>query len=258
MVLSQIDSLFAQMLSGDYADDSQWAAVTALSRMGGREVFNRSAELCKSENPLARARGADVLAQLGKTSEQPTNNFPEESYLVVSSLLDCEKDALPLTSAISALGHIGNPLAIPLIVQHVCHPKPEVRFHVACALGTFADDTRTIKALLLLMDDGDPNIRDWATFGLGVLGETDSDEIRDSLFLRINDPDEDTREEAMRGLSKRKDQRVLRPLIAILEQDCVPDRSIEAADLMLDGSVGDRADWTPKEYAVALRRQYSL
>jgi hypothetical protein len=50
--------------------------------------------------PLMRARGIDVLAQLGKTVEHPTNSFPDESYSVVTNLLMGERDVRPLNSAI--------------------------------------------------------------------------------------------------------------------------------------------------------------
>ena len=86
--------------------------------MGTREIFVQAAEWCDSENPLLRARGADVLSQLGKTWEHRSNSFPEESYSVVSTLLQRENELPPLNSAIAALGHIENLQAVPLIAEH--------------------------------------------------------------------------------------------------------------------------------------------
>lgn len=130
-----MNELFAQTLSGDYDDDAPWEAVSALRRAGTRDIFVRAAEMCNSENPHMRARGADVLSQLGKTWEHRRNSFPEESYAVVSTLLEREKELLPLNSAIAALGHLDNALAIPLIAKHRSHTSPKIRFTVACALG---------------------------------------------------------------------------------------------------------------------------
>jgi HEAT repeat protein len=48
------------------------------------------------------------------------------------------------------------------------------------------------------------------------------------------DSNEDVREEAMVGLAKRKDRRVLAVLLPALEQPTVTDRVIEAACMMLD------------------------
>ena len=102
--------------------------------------FARSARNCRvlrrSDGPLKRARGADVLAQLGKTADHPENNFPEESFDVVVALAESEKHIQPLSSAIQALGHIGDSRAVPLLVRHSTHPEAEIRFAVACASGS--------------------------------------------------------------------------------------------------------------------------
>lgn len=253
----EIDELFDQSLSGDYEDDAPWEAVSALHRIGTREIFTRAAKWCGSENPLIRARGADVLSQLGKTAEHPFNSFPEESYSVVSALLLREKELQPLGSAIAALGHIDNPQAVPLITEHCNHPSPKIRFDDACALGNFPNEPVAVDALLTLMQDDDADVRDWATFGLGVLGNSDSAEIRDALLLRVSDSNEDAREEATISLSKRRDQRVLIPLIAMLEQPTVPVRAIEAAALML-GNENEGIDWNGQQYAAALRQKFLL
>ncbi|PYY07134.1 MAG: hypothetical protein DMG69_20905 [Acidobacteria bacterium] len=105
MATQEIDALFAQTLSGDYDDEAPWEAVQALRRVGTQEVFEKAAEWCESTSPIIRARGADVLAQLGKTVDHPSNNFPEESYSVITGLLQRETEARPLAAAIAALGH---------------------------------------------------------------------------------------------------------------------------------------------------------
>lgn len=257
MALVQLDDIFTQSLSGEYDDDAPWDAVRTLHRMGSREVFEYASEWCGSPNPLKRARGADVLAQLGKTADHPTNNFPDESFSVVSALVRREKNPLPLLSAIHALGHIGNPLAVPLVIEHQLHPDPNVRFAVAFALGKFADVPIAIEALMALTQDVDEDVRDWATFGLGVLGNSDSPEIRDALIRGLGDSDDDVREEAMVGLGKRKDRRVLVPLLSALEHPAVADRAVEAASEMLDmQDEGD--DWKAADYAAALRERFSL
>src|SRR5262249_32900428 len=100
MAVAQIDELFAQVLTGDYDEDAPWEAGSKLRNLGTRQVYERAAEWCISSDPLKRARGADVLAQIGRTYEHPQNNFPDESYSVVSQLTMHETDPLPLSSAI--------------------------------------------------------------------------------------------------------------------------------------------------------------
>jgi HEAT repeat protein len=261
MTSPEIDELFAQTLIGDYEDDLPWKAVNALRRIGTREVFDRAAAWCKSENPMQRARGASILAQLGETAER-TNNFPEESYLAVSQMLQQENEIQPLSSAIHALGHLDDPAAIPLILSYQQHPEAEIRFAIACALGSFANNPKAIPALMILTSDADDDVRDWAVFGLGNLGDADSAEIRDAICARLNDPNEDVREEAMVGLAKRKDQRVLPALIAALNQLAldgpgVTMLTIEAANAMLDME-DDRTDWSGADYITALRERFLL
>jgi len=249
--------LFAKTLTGDYEDDAPWAAVRELRRIGSRDVFTRAAEFCKSSDPLVRARGIDVLAQLGRTFDHPSNSFPEESYFVVSSLLEHECELQPLTSAIAALGHLDNPLAVPLIVRYQAHPSEEIRFRVAFALGSFPNDPRSVRTLLMLTEDADEDVRDWATFGLGSQSDSDSTDIRDVLIRRLEDLNEDVRDEAMAGLAKRQDQRVLPALLAAFERSPVTSVVIEAACHLLEMK-NEPKGWGPGEYAVALRKRFGM
>lgn len=260
MASQEIDELFAQTLKGDYNDELPWEAVNALRRMGTKEVFERAAAWCKSVNPMERARGADILAQLGKTVDHQSNNFPEESYLAVSQMLLDEKEPQPLSSAIHALGHLNNPAAIPLLSPYLRHPVAEVRFALACALGSFANDPESIQLLIALMSDTDDDVRDWAVFGLGNLGDSDSVEIRDALFSKLSDSNENVREEGIVGLAKRKDTRVIPALLAALSQSepvkpSATTLTIEAAVAMLDLD-DERRDWGFADYAAALRERF--
>jgi HEAT repeat protein len=257
MTAHGIDELFAQALSGDYEDDAAWEAVRALRSIGTRQVFERGAELCKSDDPLSRARGADVLGQLGKTVDHRSNSFPEESYSVITSLVRQETQPQTLAAGIAALGHLDNPLAVPLITSFSSHPNPEVRFDVAFALGCFPNVPLSVETLLRLTQDADEDVRDWATFGLGVLGESDSEKIREALLRRLADSDEDVREEAMVGLGKRKDQRVLSTLLIALARPNTTTRVIEAAYQML-GLGNEQEGWSGIDYAAALRQRFSL
>jgi len=152
---------------------------------------------------------------------------------VVTDLVQRETEPQPLAADIAALGHLDNPVAVPLIASFSSRPSAEVRFDVAFALGCFPNHPLSAETLLRLTQDMDDDVRDWATFGLGVLGNTDSEEIREALVRRLSDSDEDVREEAMVGLGKRKDQRVLSTLLIALEQPNTTVRTIETAYQML-------------------------
>ena len=62
------------------------------------EVFDVACRWYGSEDPLMRARGIDVLAQLGKTPDHRMNSFPDESYSAITNLLKDAEDqsATPL------------------------------------------------------------------------------------------------------------------------------------------------------------------
>lgn len=257
MTSAQIDELFKRTLVGDYEDDAPWRAVHELHRMGSREIFHKATEWCASQEPLVRARGLDILAQIGKTTDHPSNAFPEESFSIVASVLGGEQEIQPLDSAIAALGHLDNPAGVPLIILYKSHPHSNIRFSVACALGSFPNDSRSADCLLLLMEDADEEVRDWATFGLGVLGDLDSSDIRDALLQRLSDSNEDVRHEAIAALGKRRDQRVLPSLLAALEEPPVAVPVIEAACGMLNTNrdIGERSSY---DYASALRERFGL
>lgn len=168
MTSTVIEKDFACTLKGNYDDDAPWQAVHALRKLGTREVFDIAAAWCKSDNPLMRARGIDVLAQLGKTMDHPVNSFPEDAYAIVSELVQRERDFLALKSGIIALGHLDNVAAVPVIAAFHKHPNADIRFSVAFSLGSFPNEPLSVATLLPMMEDSDEDVRDWATFGLGV------------------------------------------------------------------------------------------
>jgi len=253
----EIQEAFAQTLAGNFDDELPWEAVSALRRIGSREIFEQAAAWCDSDIPIKRARGADILAQLGRTVEHPKNSFVEESFSVVSSLARREKDPLVLSSALHALGGIGDRSAVPLLVEHWHHDVDDVRFAVATALGGFADNPLATNVLLALMQDQNADIRDWATFGLGVLGSLDSDQIRIGLAERLADTNCDVREEALVGLAKRKDRQAVLPLLTELERPEVSCRIIEAAQEFL-GEDQTGVVQSPDVYISELRKRFPI
>lgn len=257
MTPAQIEGLFAETLTGEYDDDAPWEAVGKLRNLGTQQIYERAAEWCISIDPLKRARGADVLAQIGRTVEHLQNNFLEESYSVVSQLAMHEKDPLPLSSAIHALGHIGNSHAIPLMIQNCSHEVGMVRFAVACALGNFADDPGAVQALIVLTEDRDEDVRDWATFGLGVLGQVDSPEIRAALLKRTNDPNPEVRGEALAALANRRESQAIPLLVAELNQGMMSDALREAAESFL-GENEQHKKWDGHDFAKALKLHFRL
>lgn len=261
---SEIEALFAQTLVGSHDDEESWQAVNKLRSSGSREVFDRAAAWCSSDDPRKRARAADVLCQLHRPRppkspvEQTEWMFREESYSLVTKMLENEREPLVLTCAIFALGHLHKDEAVPLIVRYDDHSDEDVRFAVACALGSFPDDPRSVAGLLKLSRDPDDDVRDWAVFGLGVLGETDSSEIREALLRCLDDPNEDVREEAAVGLGKRQDQRVIPMLETVLDELQLRPRVVETVARLLGIEERELCGWTPEDCRSALAKKFNL
>src|SRR3954465_2028968 len=102
--------LFAKTFVDDYESEEAWAAVSALRMDGSHEVFEHAAAWCRSDDALKRARGADILCQLqrGQPQEMPNSPqwmFRDESYELISDILDNEQNPVVLHSAVTALGH---------------------------------------------------------------------------------------------------------------------------------------------------------
>jgi HEAT repeat protein len=236
---SELEALFDETLLAD----SGCGAVCKLHLDKSREVFERAAAWCSSNNPLKRARAADILGQLGY----------EESYSILSKLLDSETEPGPLNSIIVALGQLAKPESVPLILGYRLHGDKSVRLAVAFALGCFPNDPQSVEGLLELTSDPDAEVRDWAVFGLGVQSDADSPEIRETLLRCLGAEDENVREEAAVGLGKRRDPRIIPKLIAMLDAEA-PELKVRVADAAAAflGLPEDPPGWKAADYKRAL------
>jgi HEAT repeat protein len=207
------EELFQAALQEESEDGPAWDAVAALRRRGTEEVFQLAVRHCQSVVPLERARGLDVLAQLGAGAYKPQSERPhlgERLAIAVEHLRD--ENARVVSSAAWALSHIGGDAAISALIEMRNKSDSDVRWAVTCVLhGSQREDA--IATLIELMDDTDDNVRDWATFGLGTQCDVDSPQIRDALRMRLNDGFKEARDEAIWGLAQRKDEQGLNMLI---------------------------------------------
>jgi len=204
-----------------------WDAVRALHWLGTREVLEEARSLCRSQCPRERELGADILGQLGVWPR----TFPEEGVAILSGMLSSEVDAVVLESIFIAFSFLHEPAAVPVIVPFCRHAGLDVRVAVAKALSGH-DDPRAIRSLVELSGDDDAEVRNWATFGLGTQTELNTHEIREALVQRLDDCDDETFGEALVGLARRGDRRVIPSLITALGNDNVDHFALEAAELI--------------------------
>lgn len=188
-----------------------WSAVALLQRRGSPMTLAQVTTLARSANAHRRALAMEIASQLqvpGATGVGAPAPFAPEATqsLLVDGLAD--PNAGVLQAAIFGLGQRPAPHALPALLAHASHPDSRIRFALARALGSYAEPEATA-ALMRLASDRDDDVRDWATFGIGALRDTDDDAIRSLLWANAHDPDRDVRGEAVVGLARRGDPRVI-------------------------------------------------
>jgi HEAT repeat protein len=215
----ELDLLLQRALAFDDQDaDERWQIVAELHRRCDRPVFDAAVLLAGSDDPHARVLGLDILGQVGYLADRP---FLEETLPVLQTACADECPAV-LVAAVAALGHIRDRRALPAVLRHAGHDHAEVRHRVAAALPGIVGDPPAdegVAALIRLTADPDPDVRDWATFGLGSQLDVDSAPVRDALAARLADGEGDTAGEALVGLARRGDPRALPAVLAGLAVD---------------------------------------
>lgn len=242
-------------------EEVSWRAIMELHLRGGCDVFEHARKLCASPEERERRVGAALLGQLGA----PNHTFPDETLAVLLGMLEREQEPDVLNSIAVALGHCRDPHAIEPLVRLKKHPDKRVRHGVAFGLMGH-ENALAIQTLMELSTDPDTDVRDWAAFGLGSQVEADTPAIREALVARLTDEDEHVRGEAMVGLARRHDRRMVEPLLADLEAGWFGSLSTEAAAEIGDPCLypalmrlreeweGDKDDWRYKQLEEAIEK----
>lgn len=193
---------------------SYWANIHELRERASDEIYDRALCLAKSENVKEKITGIDILAQFG-VNKRPKSGAVVRVFL---DLLLKEDDPDVINSLLVGLGHNGQCLKkkdIEKIVFFKDHEESFVRYGLVFAL-LGKSQAVAVDTLIDLSQDKSQPVRDWATFGLGTGIEKNNRKIRDALWVNTQDQDEDTRQEAILGLAKRKDLRVQEVIISEL------------------------------------------
>lgn len=197
---------------------ARWQLIGELQQSTDRDVFEAVLAAAGSPERARRLVGLDALGQIGHPANRP---YLEETLPV---LLDAavDPDADVVASAVTGLGHVGDPRGLTAVLRQAGHADDAVRFAVAVALPALAGSDEPVAdiagALITLTRDTDPEVRDWATFGLGTRLDADTPEIRDALVARLDDNGDHAGEEAVMGLARRGDPRATAPLLEQLRQ----------------------------------------
>jgi len=151
-------------------------------------------------------------------------------------LIGSEPDALIRRHALSALGAIGDPRALPLLKRALREPDGEIRLAALDALALLHDDSGLPLVMRALSDDPSPAVRTRATMVLCMRGEMRA--VEPLCVALRNDPHDVVREYAGMALSFFQDARALPALIAGLRDPVEWARTAAALAL---GRIGDRS-----------------
>jgi hypothetical protein len=199
------DKLLSRLINNK-TDKSRWDNINVLRKRPSQELFEKCAELIKSNSPKIRKIGIDILAQLG-LSPRP---FLKETLKIYFELLEVEAEPEVLMSLLYSIGHNNDELykeQIDKICSLIDNENSWVKEGLVSALLGI-DNLTAIETLTKLSSDKLSHIRNWATFGLGTQIERNNKNIRETLWNRVNDKHQETKLEAIVGLAMRKDNRV--------------------------------------------------
>jgi hypothetical protein len=194
----------------------------------GDAAYDLATVRVTSADPVVRVLAVDLLGVLGDARTELRSDAARA--LCDAAVGETNADVhLALARACVATK---DPGCLPALFGLAGHESPEIRRTVAEALAWAMLDDPTDPGVDMLTDltrDDDPEVRNWATFSLGWQLPVDADPIRDALWARIDDPYPEVREEAARGLARRRDRRATPYIAELLARDDAHVHTFDAA-----------------------------
>lgn len=202
---------------------------TILQSRRDPSIINKAILMCQSIDPIDRRIATALLSQNGACHLKIMIQECTEALLAVANN---DNDILSLISAAYSLNNYNDARISAVLSRLKNHDDSDMRDGVVHGLLD-RDDPISVQTLVELSSDPDVDVRNWATFGIGTMINIDNAEIRDALYRRTEDEDDEVRGEALRGLARRDDDRVVNLIICellfILEAESFKDYVFEAA-----------------------------
>lgn len=148
---------------------------------------------------------------------------------LVAALRDRQRDVLIRAAAAWALGTLGEPEVLEVLVERVKDgtEASRVRSHAAYGLGDLGDRRAVAPLMEVLNQEADEDVRRSAVVALGQLAD------RRAVELLINiletDRQSDVRQRAAKSLGLIGDERAIRPLVEAVARDAL---QLEAAEAL--------------------------
>lgn len=222
----------AREVEGPDGYEEMFGLLRSIAESGPVAVHLAGAQLT-SADPQVRATACALLGVACERHEE----VRAEAAGVLLAMAATETDSDVQWSIAHALGATTDVRGVPVLVALAGHASAGVRLQVAASLpamlGHTTDDT-VVATLIDLCGDPDADVRNWATFGLGWQTTADGPAVRQVLWERAVDSDEQVREEGIRGLARRRDPRALPLLATLLTEDSAHLYAFDAAAFLAD------------------------
>lgn len=134
--------------------------------------------------------------------------------------------------AATALGRLGRPSAVPVLIEALRDEAPAVRREAAKALGVLKDP-RAVEGLLAALRDADTNVR---TFAAYALGEIKDRKATQALLNALRDPEWTVRDQAAWALRELRNPSLVGPLVSALKDK---DADLPHVEWLLRHAEGD-------------------
>ncbi|MCS3871018.1 hypothetical protein J3D55_003934 [Chryseobacterium ginsenosidimutans] len=186
-------------------ETNYWNQITPLRQFVNEEMISECFQLIDSDDVKYKQIGIDILCQLGRKRK----GFVKELFEKVFEIFETSTDENLIFTSLFAIGHNNEYLKVKQIkaLEKFQNSKSKnIRYALTFSLLGIENE-KAIKMLINLAQDRSPRVQDWATFGLGTQIETDNEEIRNILYKNCFSKDDQTKQEALKGLANRNDER---------------------------------------------------
>lgn len=242
---SSSDKLIQMLISDDEA--IRYTAATILSEKVDGKLIRVVFEFSKSQNAIKREMAARLLGNMVSDSNlfyinaidslvnMLINDVEEKVRANAAAALFQLKTVLKIVSM--QFNHLDvlkklDTVAVDVLLRCAFDDSTLVRESIAYSLAGFSS-SRAESALIVLSDDVDEHVRDWATLGLVNLN-LDTPQIKNALLKRLIDKNEDIRIEAICGLAELKEPSVFEVIENELDKSDVALEIMEAAGNLQD------------------------
>jgi len=186
--------------------------IDQLRERGDDEIFQLTKELVYSKDSVYRKISASILSQFG----YKTKRYRGESIYLLGKLLH-DKNEDVVSAAIYGFGHRKCLRYADKLASFVSSSSLLIKEALAFSLGGY-EKQKSIDALIVLMQDENYNVRNWSTFSMAQITESNTPKICDALYKNLFDKKLEVRGEALLGLALRKDKRVIDAIIEDLQK----------------------------------------